>query len=122
MRALAASGAEAVLLTPAHQFPTGVVLSPRRRAALAAWAAEAGAMILEDDYDAEFRFDRDPVGCLQGLAPDRVVLSGSVSKPLVPGLRLGWVVAPRPWPRPYAWRAASWTWAPRSSSSTPWPT
>ncbi|GAA5084126.1 GntR family transcriptional regulator/MocR family aminotransferase [Thermocatellispora tengchongensis] len=94
VRALAASGAEAVLLTPAHQFPTGVVLSPRRRAALAAWAAEAGAMILEDDYDAEFRFDRDPVGCLQGLAPDRVVLSGSVSKPLVPGLRLGWVVAP----------------------------
>ncbi|MCG5216780.1 MocR-like pyridoxine biosynthesis transcription factor PdxR [Streptosporangium soli] len=92
--ALARSGARAVLLTPAHQFPTGVVLSPGRRAELTAWAAETGSIVLEDDYDAEFRFDRDPVGCLQGLAPDRVVLSGSVSKPLAPGLRLGWVVAP----------------------------
>lgn len=92
--ALAATGARAVLLTPAHQYPTGVVLSPRRRAELIEWAAGTGATILEDDYDAEFRFDRDPVGCLQGLAPDRVVLTGSVSKSLAPGLRLGWVVAP----------------------------
>ncbi|ACZ91140.1 PLP-dependent aminotransferase family protein [Streptosporangium roseum] len=92
--ALAATGARAVLLTPAHQYPTGVVLSPRRRAELIEWAAGTGATILEDDYDAEFRFDRDPVGCLQGLAPGRVVLAGSVSKSLAPGLRLGWVVAP----------------------------
>ncbi|MBG0815038.1 PLP-dependent aminotransferase family protein [Planomonospora sp. ID82291] len=92
--ALAATEARAVLLTPAHHYPTGVVLSPRRRAELTAWAAAAGAVVLEDDYDAEFRFDRDPVGCLQGLAPGRVVLAGSVSKSLAPGLRLGWVAAP----------------------------
>ncbi|MEU8202508.1 PLP-dependent aminotransferase family protein [Streptosporangium sp. NPDC049046] len=92
--ALAATGARAVLLTPAHQYPTGVVLSPRRRAELIEWAVATGAAILEDDYDAEFRFDRDPVGCLQGLAADRVILIGSVSKSLAPGLRLGWVAAP----------------------------
>ena len=88
--------ARSVLLTPAHQYPTGVVLSARRRAALAGWAAEADAIVVEDDYDAEFRYDREPVGCLQGLAPDRTVLIGSVSKSLAPGLRLGWVAAP-PW-------------------------
>ncbi|WP_449063990.1 aminotransferase-like domain-containing protein, partial [Planomonospora algeriensis] len=92
--ALAAAEVRAVLLTPAHHYPTGVVLSPRRRAELTEWAAATGAVVLEDDYDAEFRFDRDPVGCLQGLAPARVVLAGSVSKSLAPGLRLGWVVAP----------------------------
>ncbi|MGA5765035.1 PLP-dependent aminotransferase family protein [Nonomuraea bangladeshensis] len=85
---------EAALVTPAHQFPTGVVLSPSRRAALVEWAHAGDRFVLEDDYDAEFRFDRDPVGCLQGFAPDRVVLSGSVSKALAPGLRLGWVAAP----------------------------
>ncbi|MEQ4716765.1 PLP-dependent aminotransferase family protein [Nonomuraea sp. B19D2] len=85
---------DAVLVTPAHQYPTGVVLSPPRRAALMEWAYAGDRTILEDDYDAEFRFDRDPVGCLQGLAPDRVILSGSVSKAMAPGLRLGWVAAP----------------------------
>ncbi|WP_019629476.1 PLP-dependent aminotransferase family protein [Actinomadura atramentaria] len=92
--ALAATGARAVLVTPAHQYPTGVVLSPARRAALLAWARDTGGIVVEDDYDAEFRYDRDPVGCLQGVDPERVVLLGSVSKALAPALRLGWAVAP----------------------------
>jgi GntR family transcriptional regulator / MocR family aminotransferase len=89
-----ALGAGAVHLTPAHQFPLGVVLAPDRRAALAAWAGDERAWILEDDYDAEFRYDREPVGAVQGLAPDRTLYTGSVSKTLAPGLRLGWIVAP----------------------------
>ncbi|WP_440072117.1 MocR-like pyridoxine biosynthesis transcription factor PdxR [Streptosporangium sp. OZ121] len=92
--ALAATGARAVLLTPAHQSPTGVVLAPGRRQALIAWAVARDATIVEDDYDAEFRYDREPVGALQGLAPDRVVLLGSVSKSLAPALRLGWILCP----------------------------
>ncbi|WP_394836756.1 PLP-dependent aminotransferase family protein [Pendulispora rubella] len=86
--------ADAVLVTPAHQFPTGVVLSPRRRAELVQWARRRNTFILEDNYDAEFRYDREPVGCIQGLAPDRVFLAGSVSKSLAPALRLGWLVVP----------------------------
>jgi GntR family transcriptional regulator / MocR family aminotransferase len=85
---------DAVMLTPAHQFPLGVVLSPARRALLAEWAAKADVLLLEDDYDAEYRYDRAPVGALQGLAPERVLYAGSVSKTLAPGLRLGWMVAP----------------------------
>ena len=92
--ALARLDTRAVLVTPAHQYPTGVVLSPERRAALVAWARGTGGVVIEDDYDAEFRYDRDPVGCLQGLDPDHVVLLGSVSKALAPGLRLGWAAAP----------------------------
>jgi GntR family transcriptional regulator / MocR family aminotransferase len=91
--ALASSGAEAVLTTPAHQSPTGVVLSAARRTALMEWA-RAGHLIIEDDYDAEYRYDRAPVGSLQGIAPDRVVYVGSTSKTLVPGLRIGWMVLP----------------------------
>jgi GntR family transcriptional regulator/MocR family aminotransferase len=94
VEALAATGARAVVLTPAHQAPTGVVLAPERRHALLAWAAERDATIVEDDYDAEFRYDREPVGGLQGLAPDRVVAPSSVSKTLGPTLRLGWIVCP----------------------------
>ena len=92
--ALAAAAPDAVLVTPAHQFPTGVVLDPPRRAALVAWARDAGAVVIEDDYDAEYRYDRHPVGALQGLAPEHVVHVHSVSKTLAPGLRLGWAALP----------------------------
>ncbi len=86
--------ADAVILTPAHQFPTGAVLSEERRHRLLAWADAANAVVVEDDYDAEFRYDREPVRALQGLAPDRVIQLGTVSKTLVPALRLGWMVVP----------------------------
>ncbi len=91
--ALERSEAKAVLTTPAHQSPTGVVLAPARRAALLDWA-RAGNLVIEDDYDAEYRYDRAPVGALQSLAPDRVIYLGSASKTLAPGLRLGWMVLP----------------------------
>ncbi|MFJ2258263.1 PLP-dependent aminotransferase family protein [Streptomyces sp. NPDC087844] len=84
----------AVLLTPAHQFPTGGPLHPARRAAVIDWARARGGVILEDDYDGAFRYDRKPVGALQGLDPERVVHIGSVSKSLSPALRLGWMVLP----------------------------
>lgn len=87
-------GIGAVLMTPAHQFPTGVALHPDRRAAAVDWARATGGLILEDDYDGEFRYDRQPVGALQGLDPDRVVYFGTASKSLAPGLRLGWMVLP----------------------------
>jgi GntR family transcriptional regulator / MocR family aminotransferase len=90
--ALAATDADAVVLTAAHQFPTGAVLSPSRRAALIAWAERGDRLIIEDDYDAELCDGR--VGSLQGLAPDRVLYVGSASKRLAPGLRLGWMLAP----------------------------
>ncbi|WP_328763416.1 MULTISPECIES: PLP-dependent aminotransferase family protein [unclassified Streptomyces] len=86
--------AGAVLLTPAHQFPTGVALTPARRAAAVDWARTTGGLILEDDYDGEFRYDRQAVGALQGLDPDRVVYLGTASKSLAPGLRMGWMVVP----------------------------
>jgi len=91
---LASAAADAVVVTPAHQFPTGVVLTPERRSALIEWAADRRAFVLEDDYDSEYRYDRQPVGSLQGLAPDRVAYAGSVSKTLAPALRLGWLVTP----------------------------
>ena len=92
--ALSASGARVVVLTPAHQWPTGVVLAAERRHQLIAWARQHDCVIVEDDYDSEFRYDRDPVGSMQGLAPDRVITLGTVSKSLAPALRLGWAVVP----------------------------
>ncbi|GLZ32976.1 GntR family transcriptional regulator [Lentzea sp. NBRC 105346] len=84
----------AALLTPAHQFPLGGPLHPRRRADAVEWARATDAWVLEDDYDGEFRYDRDPVGALQGLDPERVVYLGTASKSLSPALRLGWMVVP----------------------------
>jgi len=86
---------DAVAVTPAHQYPTGCVLAGSRRAELVVGAREGGYLVLEDDYDAELRYDREPVGVVQALAPDVVVLAGSVSKSLSPALRLGWMVPPR---------------------------
>jgi GntR family transcriptional regulator / MocR family aminotransferase len=83
-----------VLLTPAHQFPLGVPLAAHRRTAAVAWARETGAVVVEDDYDGEFRYDRRPLGAMQALAPDHVVYAGTASKSLAPGLRLGWLVLP----------------------------
>ncbi|MGW1050269.1 MocR-like pyridoxine biosynthesis transcription factor PdxR [Streptomyces sp. NPDC001118] len=94
VRALDATGARAVIVTPAHQWPTGVVLAPERRQALLAWARRRDAYVIEDDYDAEFRYDREPVGALQGLATDRVISIGTVSKSLAPALRIGWLLCP----------------------------
>jgi GntR family transcriptional regulator/MocR family aminotransferase len=85
-----ADGADAALLTPAHQFPLGVTLHPQRRREASRW----GGIVIEDDYDGEFRYDRQPVGALQALAPDRVIYAGTASKSLAPALRLGWLVVP----------------------------
>ncbi|WP_203756662.1 MocR-like pyridoxine biosynthesis transcription factor PdxR [Cellulomonas chitinilytica] len=95
VRAAERSGARAALVTPAHQFPSGGVLAPARREALVRWARSVDGVVLEDDYDAEFRYDRRPVAALQGLAPDRVVLVGSLSKTLAPAFGIGWLVGPR---------------------------
>jgi GntR family transcriptional regulator/MocR family aminotransferase len=84
----------AVLLAPAHSYPAGAVLSPQRRIDLLDWARATDALIIEDDYDAEFRYDRNPIGALQGLAPEHVVYGASTSKILSPALRLGWLAAP----------------------------
>ncbi|GGK65263.1 GntR family transcriptional regulator [Streptomyces flaveus] len=86
--------AAAVVVTPAHQYPTGVTLHPERRRALTEWARARGGLIVEDDYDGEFRYDRQPVGALQGMAPGQVVYLGTASKTLGPALRLGWMVLP----------------------------
>ncbi|MFD0278197.1 PLP-dependent aminotransferase family protein [Kitasatospora sp. NPDC127111] len=91
--ALRATGAPAVLLTPAHQFPTGVVLAGERRRELLRWAGEGG-LVIEDDYDAEHRYDRAPVPALRGVRPEQVCYTGSVSKLLAPALRTGWLIVP----------------------------
>jgi len=86
----AAADADAVVLTPAHQFPLGMTLAPDRRRSFAEW----DGIVIEDDYDGEFRYDRQPVGAMQALAPDRVIYAGTASKSLAPGLRLAWLVVP----------------------------
>ena len=91
---LAQLGAAAAVVAPAHQFPTGAVLAPARRAELIDWASRHEGLIVEDDYDAEFRYDRRPIGAAQGLDPGRVAHVGSASKTLAPGVRLGWISAP----------------------------
>lgn len=94
---LAAGGfgqAGAVVVTPAHQYPTGAILHPRRRQALVAWARSTGGLVIEDDYDGEFRYDRRPVGAVQGMAPEHVVYVGTASKTLAPAVRLAWMVLP----------------------------
>ena len=83
-----------VLLTPSHQFPLGVSLHSDRRAAVIDWARRTGGVIIEDDYDGEFRYDRSSVGALHGVDPEHVIYMGTVSKSLAPGLRLGWLVLP----------------------------
>ncbi len=93
--ALATTRASAIVVTPAHQFPTGAVMTPARRAELVAGAAaRPGRLIIEDDYDAEFRYDRTGIGSVQGLDPGRVVHVGTASKTFAPGLRLGWMSVP----------------------------
>jgi GntR family transcriptional regulator / MocR family aminotransferase len=91
---LAASPARAVLVTPAHQYPLGVTMSAARRVALVEWARQRQGLIIEDDYDGEFRYDRQPVAPVQGLDPDHVIYVGTASKSLAPGLRLGWLSPP----------------------------
>lgn len=94
IEALERANADAVIVTPAHQYPKGAVLSGERRAGLLAWLRRHDAIAVEDDYDAEYRYDRAPVGALQALDPDRIVYAGTASKTLAPALRLGWLVVP----------------------------
>jgi len=100
--ALSGLEADVLILTPSHQWPLGGVLSAPARAAVLAWAQRTGALVLEDDYDAEYRYDRAPVGAIQGLDPDRVVYAGTASKTLAAGLRLGWLVLPETLVEPLA--------------------
>jgi GntR family transcriptional regulator/MocR family aminotransferase len=93
---LEASGADVVAVTPAHQFPTGVVMAPERRAALVEWARAGERIVIEDDYDAEFRYGRDAVAAVHGLAPENVVYAGTASKTVAPSMRLAWLVLPAP--------------------------
>ncbi len=86
-----------IYLTPSHQYPTGAVMSLARRHQLLACAAQHKAWVLEDDYDSEFRFSGPPISSLEGLDKDgRVLYMGTFSKVLYPGLKLGYLVVPKP--------------------------
>jgi GntR family transcriptional regulator/MocR family aminotransferase len=100
--AVAELDADVLILTPSHQWPTGGVLSPQARAAVLGWAQRTGALVLEDDYDAEYRYDRAPIGAVQGLDPGRVAYAGTASKTLAPGFRLGWLILPGELAEPFA--------------------
>jgi GntR family transcriptional regulator / MocR family aminotransferase len=100
--AVARLDADLLILTPSHQWPTGGVLSPEARAAVLAWAQRTGALVLEDDYDAEYRYDRAPVGAMHGLDSERVAYAGTASKTLAPGFRLGWLILPAELVQPFA--------------------
>ena len=113
---------DAVVLTPAHQHPTGVVLSGERRTELLAWLRDHDAIAIDDDYDAEYRYDRAAVGALQGLDPGARRLRGSASKTLAPALRIGWLVLPSAWSRRSPTPSATSTTRPTASSSTRSPT
>ena len=100
--AMAQLDADLLILTPSHQWPTGGVLSPQARAAVLGWAQRARALVLEDDYDAEYRYDRAPIGAMHGLDPNRVAYAGTASKTLAPGFRLGWLILPQELVEPFA--------------------
>jgi GntR family transcriptional regulator/MocR family aminotransferase len=109
---VAASGCEVVVVTPSHQYPTGVVLAPERRAELVEWAEDDDALIVENDYDSELRYDRMGVGALQGLAPERVCQIGSAGVRLAPAFRLGWLLSP-------SWLTGALTYELAVSSAPP---
>ena len=88
------AGPAAVVLTPSHQFPLGMSLAPHRRLQAIRWAARTGGIVVEDDYDGEFRYDRRPIGAMQALDPEHVVYAGTASKTLAPAVRLAWLVVP----------------------------
>ncbi len=115
---LADARADAILVAPAHSYPRGGTLDGARRQALVSWAEHTGALIIEDDYDAELRYDRSPLGALQGLAPDHVIYIGSVSKTLTPALRLGWLVAPPRLIEPLAARVIQSASSPLSADAS----
>ncbi|MCU1483304.1 MAG: GntR family transcriptional regulator [Actinomycetia bacterium] len=104
--------ARAAVLTPAHQFPLGMALAPERRLAFVDWARRTGGLVIEDDYDGELRYDRQPVGAIQGLDPDAVAYVGTASKSLGPGLRLAWMVLPEHLVRPVVERIGAATTVP----------
>lgn len=109
---LGGSGADAVMVTPSHQFPIGGVLNADRRQYLVKWLCDGDRVALEDDYDAEFRYDQPPIGALQGLAPHKIVYAGTASKTLAPALRLGWLVVPSPLVEPMSAELRRWSEGP----------